>query len=1139
MNNQEIKKTLFHPTTKKYNFLANLKLNSDYDSFKKMYKGIKAHPFGKHALLSNPLPKSFADLRKNNITPHSGNVETEISWLMYSIFEYPEKLVDFVEKKNRFEKKLLLNDFDEALQILDDIDNNICHSNWSAECRLLLAELDKGTEGNWLQLNDFAKLVKDPLSLFILEQSSKKAEEKISYSSYKNNFENLINGIDDLLREYLCFKIFYTGYVGFENYSFIANVESISSIIDRYLIIVDVLTELILTDKSSFVLKVLSDLNELIPNDRRLSQIYNIVSKDFIQFIDNAGIIEYLNSYTIGNFQYCVDNIDLFKNNTNTLELYVVYVKSLIELEKKFKKTNVSSSVDEILQRLYDVFTLNESFNISLEYLLKLSLKYFSFNFGKQLFAIASKLANLSDNKNTHQVYYLVNSVLNNPLILNFTNALETDIVDNLFKDFKACSDSPFIKLNVNINRGNFKDIIDNPDYSIRKRALYTAKAMFVAKEYDKLIDYLEKSLFENKISIITEKEVIEILFAVYLIKKSTKKALILYIDSFFKNKHLVNRLNTLDLLNNVEKASDLTGLIDLPIFYFITKPDIYEQYVRYDEFLEYNQRERPNELFEDDSIRKDKLIYFLRELCNIEIMHHSLHFEGTDDIENERVNILKHLLFIDSDNESEYIKEITEITQKSKIRKAIREVNKGRITVNPQQLKSKEEATIKDNFSRFQELIVFSNLHNLKSLDSTSKMLNEYFGALNDKSLRDKVVNINDPAFIAFKAMFIDLRDKFVLSKDFGLDGYLSTRIRHGTFLNHIRSNFEASNLVSQKKEGIYSNNAYWEERTPLILHFKSSEIQESIKKFSKNIDDFTEYIIQELIQVKTEKYNSKPNAFFDFSLTNESLAFMFKETKNNINSYNAFLDFVFEYLEAILEIKLKEIRELFKGDIKDHYTNLINDFDNEIRGVIGDNTFVDLTNSIVKCQTNIQNEIENIAEWFNISNPTSDLVLDVETIIQSAIEITNTIYPNQTISPSIEVKTDLPFASGTTSLIYIFRILLDNIIKHSGLPKEKRNVKIYSEIKSDNLLEIKVSNEFSKSKLSEIKEKLEINKKNWLNQQSEFDKSNVEGGSGFDKIRRILAVDMKMKNYVFDYKINGNRLTIIIDIEIRLMEK
>ncbi len=65
MNNLEIKKLLYHPKTNKYHLLAQIKAESNYETFKKQKKAIKSHPFGKSALDATPLPKKLSELRSS------------------------------------------------------------------------------------------------------------------------------------------------------------------------------------------------------------------------------------------------------------------------------------------------------------------------------------------------------------------------------------------------------------------------------------------------------------------------------------------------------------------------------------------------------------------------------------------------------------------------------------------------------------------------------------------------------------------------------------------------------------------------------------------------------------------------------------------------------------------------------------------------------------------------------------------------------------------------------------------------------------------------------------------------------------------------------------------------------------------
>lgn len=1137
MNNTDIKNRLYHPKTDKFIFLAQIKAGTNYDEFKKIKNGIKSHPFGKHALNSTPLPKKLSDLRKNNIIPHSGNLEAEIAWIMESIKENSDYINKFIELKSQFENAILLGEYEIAKELLYSIDNEICVSNWGIENAFILSENNKGTEENWLKLNEISKNVKDGLSLFMAEQASKKSETKLTYIRYKNNFESIIDGLGSLLNEYLCFRLLYPGYTGFQNYSFIINVESASSIIDRYLVLVDILTEISI-DNSKLVEKVINELIPIIPSDFRLKQLAFLNSSASTNLDERKSLIDFIDQYTRGNYIYCLDNaISVIKENPNTIEPSLIYIKSLIENKDEYLDLGVSPLLDSVSKDLYNIYSKNQEYDSSITNLLKFSMKYFSFKLGKQIFSIVSRFVKLLDKEKHHILLYTVNSEFINPIILIDSLFFKEDLRERILNKMGLLPKSISFQLNELTTTGRWQEIQKIENLSEKRKPVYIAKAIKNSQSNEELIKFIETLPNKNEFSIHSQWELTELLFVAYLDENEIQKALTLYVDNYFSNKFLVTNLNSDLLLEKIHSSDFNTDSIDLPIFYSIVSPDIYEQYVKYDDFVESLGISRPSELLDFNEIPKEKLIYFLKEICTIEILHHSMNFEGTDDIENERIILLKHLLVLDPNSETEYIESITEISQRSKIRKAIREVNKGRITINSQLLRNSVENDIKDNFLRFRELVDFSAEHNLQSIDPTNKLLNNYFNSMQEKSLRDKYVNINDPAFISFKSMIIDIRDKFILSKDFGLDGYLSTRIRHGTLINHIRSNFEAFNLINQKKDEDYLENDYWRKRIPTELQSKQDDIQKRLKSFSKEVDDLTEYLIKELIQIKTEKHTQKSQALFDYSLGDKTLAYLYTQVKDSFNSHTAFLNFVFEYLEASTEMQLRNIRELFKNQITEQYSTILKNFDTSIREIIGCFPFIDLTSSIVKCQTNIQNEIINIAEWFSIANPSSDLTLDIETIVQTAIEITNTIYPNESIEPKLEVDNQIPFASGTTNMIYIIRILLDNIIKHSGKTNRERNIIIKSDFINDTKLALSVSNDFN----PELKERIEANlsdtKSKW-NDKSDFTKSNIEGGSGFDKIRRILAVDMSMTNYRFDYVISESNVSIIIDFEIKFID-
>src|SRR5690606_31091869 len=123
---------------------------------------------------------------------------------------------------------------------------------------------------------------------------------------------------------------------------------------------------------------------------------------------------------------------------------------------------------------------------------------------------------------------------------------------------------------------------------------------------------------------------------------------------------------------------------------------------------------------------------------------------------------------------------------------------------------------------------------------------------------------------YLSFKSLVNELIDGFLFNKKNGLDGELSTRIRHGELENQIRSVFDKFHLISKRNDdGLYSNLPYWDNLLSLYLDENSSnKIQNILKEFSKKIDSIIQFLVTENIQVKSENYPAKKHAFFNYYL-------------------------------------------------------------------------------------------------------------------------------------------------------------------------------------------------------------------------------------------------------------------------------
>jgi hypothetical protein len=1137
INKTNFIRDIFNPKKDKFTLLYKLKQSSTFESTLSILNEAIKHPYVKALVFSYPFPRNYDELRKQKYLQTSGNLNSEIAWILFPIIKHSEKINSFLNNKLQFETAFLLGDYDKAEDILKNVEQEFGYSLWLIENRLLFAETKSGTEANWLELSEIANQMSDGLLLYLTENISKKIEDKISFSRFK---DILVNQIDDLtlpnnFREYLLFRLNYIGVKKFYNYDFFLATESTSSLIDRYLILRDIIVEIIDTEYDFNFSSFLSKTSVI--NDKLLIQISNYLQLTDFKIIEGTDeCLKYFDIYTKGEYEILLNTLkDEIAKHPAVIELYDLYVKTTIEVSSHFIPTNTSTYIDKILYNLYLIYSKSLDANTGVEELYKIVTTNFSSDWSKQLYSIINSAATFEKEDTTIEKFYLFYSKINNPKSINDVDSAKSNF--NLPFLINKYYNNISLQILNSISAGDYEHINKIDDLPIRKKQLYLSKAYYNARLFKSVIQLAEELLTYNISSYIRE-EALVLLYKSYLHLEDVTKALLIFVNTYTANNNLIKRFNTQSLLNAIQSHLHLvSNLIEYPIFYSIAYNDPYEVYVAYDNYLSSSNLEKPSELIGSD-INNDKLVLFFREVCKFDVLKHSYNFISKEDIENERSLLLDELLKLDKRNESLYIKEITTLSQNAAVKKAIREVDKAKITINVEQLKDAESNSIKEGFNRYIELANFSKNRNVQGIDITSKQLSDYYKNINNE-LRNKVVYTNDPAFISFKVMFLDIRDKFILSKEYGLDGYLSTRIRHGTFQNYIRSVFETENLISQKdSNGEYLDINYWKQNIPYYLTSKSEEVQNAIHQFSKKIDDYTEFIIKELIQVKTEKHDNKQNALFDYSLTQHQLAAAFKVTRDSIKDHKAFINLIFEYLTALTEDILENVKKAFVGNITETYTQIVTEFHDEVKRIITGHSFPNLTSAIMKCNTLIRRELINISQWFNISNPTSDLLLDINTIIQTSIQITNRIYPYKKINPDIITPRDINL-KGSINFIYITRILLDNILQHSYVDTNNLKVIIEIALTSDGYLKLTFSNNLSnKLDLLEIDKKLSEIKDKWDNEEQDFNKTDIEGGSGFDKIRRIIMFDMRNKQHRFEYSIKGDMLSISLFLKVKTNE-
>lgn len=516
-------------------------------------------------------------------------------------------------------------------------------------------------------------------------------------------------------------------------------------------------------------------------------------------------------------------------------------------------------------------------------------------------------------------------------------------------------------------------------------------------------------------------------------------------------------------------------------------------------------------------------LIYFLTNVCRREIFESSYLFENQDQLDNERIEICLLLTEIDPANSTRYISEISDISRNILIRQGIKQIDESKIFVDVNGIKRSLEKELRESFNRSLELMSIPLDQIEKLFEGSPNVVIPYYGKSESKADPNAIDNIKLASFTRyelFKDMFYKVRDKFISSNEYGIETYLSMRIRHGTLLGEIRSVFENLYVITKKEstDGTYEKNEYWLDKFSFLSKEQSVAFSKLMSSFSFEIDRISEELKNKWLQIRTEKKSTE--GLFNYTYKDDNLIKIFKHKVAGIENYDDFINTLIDELWDRTEQNLVTIRLHILNTVKQAVINQITELINRLENLISKyqhSELNELIRNLTECQTAIAVDFEKIAQWFQRTNnqTINDFFIDLP--LDASLTTIRRIYPKySSFSPKIrKVSTTRFDGEYFTRFADLLQILLDNIIKHSQLDPYDVNCNI--EIIEDNgRMNLMLINSISSSvDLEQLNRRINESKR-LIALDIDTEITRNEGGSGYLKIKKILKSDLARENFV-----------------------
>lgn len=1114
-----------------FSTFKSLNFEEAYNSF----KNYKNWGLLEYAFQTSLFPTKEEKIKINPILPHVKNYQGELAFILFLIIKNKDKINSFLEFEYKFQNNLLLENYQECLNIIEKIENNICYSIWGIESKFNILQKLGGVEENWKYNNKLCKSIQNDFIKLLINFYSKKAEDEVSVSNYFSELELLTRNLQKEEKEYINF-ILGNKTANYEEFSYIINYHSNSPIIDLYYFLLSVINHLSQSKENyRFLNKVVNILNINIKDERikRIKEI-NSFSTDKIQIDIDLNII-ILDEYSKGNYSKALEiTKKQLYNRPDVFFLYEIYVKCLLQLNLDFIVPGINNTIDSIMQDLYTIFIKSNNYHLSKDNLLKISLSNSKVNFFAQVYSFISGYTGLSTSPALYKEYFIYCDAVNPQCIhLNYNNnkkSFKGDVKKNLS-----------LYINSLIFNNNYREI-NNLDIPEKKREFYIARIDFSKNSYDENSEKLLEKLYKSDYDNYSKEELLNYYIGFLIKQNNLSKIFDIVVDSYLENKFLIERFDLEIVVNLLINKNYILSFINinLPIFFYLGNVDSYYQYVSLEMFLENESISKASQLI-PDNYEKEKLILILEKIASIDTLNNFyLEFNNEDEIIEERIKILNILKSI-SPNNLNYDEEISLLKQKASLKKLLSNINNGRIYFNFLKTVENNKSNYIVSFNRVQHLVSYSKENDLDFLDTnvlfktdTNTLVQKYLSQLSkDSSL------INKAEYISFKTLYIEILENYLFSSEYGLNGILSTRFRHGEIENKIRNIFSSNNLISTKDANShYTEIPYWTVYEVLDTDMKLPEVQEKLKLFSEKIDDLISHVVYKKVQINSNRNFNNAEALFQFVNSENFIWILYKDFENNEFTFDEFIEYLGSSIRLQTEQLLKNTNIFFNHDLKHQFLEIINTFQNDVNTTINTKDILfDFNQKINFIKTSIEKELFEISKWFKINNTIDSTILDFKTIIDLAMDSFNLDINYQVYDYS------QTFFDGAYYYLDILRILIDNAIKYSQLPHQDLNIvfKIErQEVKYETSIEIisrqnitiTIENNFSdRLNINNLKNCFDNIISKWNNDLTNVDE---EGGTGFKKIGKMLKYDIKSISSSLNFNIQNETISILLNYEI-----
>ncbi|GHD21263.1 hypothetical protein GCM10016234_34740 [Tianweitania populi] len=453
----------------------------------------------------------------------------------------------------------------------------------------------------------------------------------------------------------------------------------------------------------------------------------------------------------------------------------------------------------------------------------------------------------------------------------------------------------------------------------------------------------------------------------------------------------------------------------------------------------------------------------------------------------------------IDEVNRAHYEDEIVTIAHRLSVMDGLAIVDRNRVYVDTDAITRLMRQRLTQTFLRYRDLLRLDS----EEIVAFDQLLKDV--SLAAKHGKEGIQIPPNEADGVLLDMVSQIRDEFLHNPAYGLDFYLSKRIRHLSFVGKLRDPLELKNLITTRMNGHsgYNENSFWLEKLSLT--------ESSRERLSLLFSDFAAEFDERVALIKDRLFHArstdKPEGIFDIVIT-PSLLYVIKVISVNDTDVEKLFQTIYAVFWGSLSPHLELARTTISQSLRLALPESLNRLRAKVAEIVNqDAALQEFSLFVAQAISELETAIIETESWFDRADIKSaehhfTLSQAVDVAVESALK------SNKVLEPKIAYELDEDTSVFASQLVFITDAVLvafGNIRKHSQLASP--NVLIRCGLNSEkNGLQVEVIHDVS-SRINKPEHQRRMSEiRDLISRGADGKRSKFDEGSGFIKLAQVV---------------------------------